>query len=281
MKPLSLIALFFAAMLSACAGSAQRAEAQTRQATAKAMFEERCKHAGEFIHRTADNVEGVLLMKIREQTGRGGQYQLDDPYGHDSAGEEYLKSFFLEPMLQANQYATAEMLEKIRRDYRGYRYVDAIDPKDGRRYRYTGYMKVVGRKDASARNVQIELKRNPDYDLNNYTFALKKIPAPNPPPRYGVTYDDISTREERDYWIAGSSLKVIDLQTHEVMAERIGYMIDPGQGDTSGGRAPWLMAADYACPSFRPSGARVPATVYQHRQTQKFVTKVLEPIPEK
>jgi hypothetical protein len=281
MKALSLIALLFAVTLSACADTEPPADARTRLATAKAMFQERCTHAGEFIHRTADNVEGVLLMKVREQTSRGDQYRMDDPYGHDSAGEEYIKSFFLEPMLQANKYATAEKLEMIRRDYRGYSFVDAIDSKDGKRYRYTGYMKVVGRKDASAWNVQVELKRNPDYDLNNYTFALNKVPAPDPAPRYGVTYDDISTREERDYWIAGSSLKVIDLKTHEVMAERIGYMIDPGQGNTSGGRAPWLMAASYACPNFRPSDARQPGFSYQVGQTRKFATKVLEPISEK
>ncbi|MBL0209276.1 MAG: hypothetical protein IPP84_15475 [Propionivibrio sp.] len=102
--------------------------------------------------------------------------------------------------------------------------------------------------DANAPNVQIDLKRNPNFDLNIYAFVLDEVPAPGPAPRYGVTYDDISTREERDYWIAGSSLKVIDLKTNEVMAERIGYMMDRGQGNTSGGRAPWLLAADHACP---------------------------------
>jgi hypothetical protein len=76
-----------------------------------------------------------------------------------------------------------------------------------------------------------------NYDTTT-SFVLDKVPRSRPHPRYGVTYDDISTREERDYWIAGSSLKVIDLQTNEVMAERIGYMMDRGQGDTeeAGGR---------------------------------------------
>jgi hypothetical protein len=92
-----------------------------------------------------------------------------------------------------------------------------------------------------------------------------------------VTYDDISTREERDFWIAGSSLKVIDLQTNEVIAERIGYMMDRGQGNDSGGRAPWLFAADHACPMFAPQHG----AAFQTYQTRKFVEKVLHTIPEK
>jgi hypothetical protein len=93
-------------------------------------------------------------------------------------------------------------------------------------------------------------------------------------PRYGVTYDDISTREERDYWIAGSSLKVIDLPTNEVMAERIGYMMDRGQGDRGGGRSPWLFAKNNACPQFpaAPDGH-----VVQANQTRDFVVKTLKP----
>ena len=37
---------------------------QARLAKAEAMFQERCKTAGEKIYRTAEKVEGVLLMKI-------------------------------------------------------------------------------------------------------------------------------------------------------------------------------------------------------------------------
>jgi hypothetical protein len=265
----------------AAAEPSKTEDPKTRLAKAEALFQERCKKAGEVIHRTAEDVEGVLLLKIRESYNHNDQYRMDDPYGHESTGDDYVKGFFLEPTLQANKYASPEVLEGIRRDYRGYRYVDALDPKDGKRYRYTGSMKAVGKMDANAHNVQVDLKRNPNFDLNIYRFVLDKIPVPDPAPRYGVTYEDISTREERDYWIAGSSLKVIDLKSNEVMAERIGYMMDRGQGNSSGGRSPWLMAADNACPSFRPSEARVPGSTYQLGQTRKFVTKVLKPSLER
>lgn len=141
-------------------------------------------------------------------------------------------------------------------------------------------MKVVGQKDVSAPAVKAELARNPRYDINNRAFMLDKAPTIGPRPRYGVTYDDISTHEEREYWIAGSSLRVIDLQTNEVIAERIGYMVDWAQGSQAGARSPWLFAADNACPDFnRNNVRRVPGPGFsaQAGQTIDFVEKVLKP----
>jgi hypothetical protein len=234
MKRSSLISLIFVGLLSACSGmagnTASREAAQERLAKAEAMFQERCKKSGVFIYRTAENVEGILLLKLRPKgINRGDQYKMDDPYGSDSTGENYILFFI-------SQSASAEVPEKIRRNYLGYRYVDAIDPQDGKRYRYTGSVKIVGQHDINAESVQRILKNNPNYDINIYRYILDRIPVSDPAPRFGVTYEDISTREERDYWIAGSSLKVIDLQTKEVMAERIGYMMDPSQGNNSGGQ---------------------------------------------
>jgi len=121
-------------------------------------------------------------------------------------------------------------------------------------------------------NVQLEIRRNPNFDLNIYDYVLERTPAKGPQPRYGVTYDDISTREERDYWIAGSSLRVVDLHTNEIIAERVGYMVDWAQGSTVGGRSPWLLAADNACPEFSP---RHGATS-QMFQSIRFVNKSLK-----
>jgi hypothetical protein len=270
MKLKSLFVLGLAVLLiTACAGNsklaADREAAKARFAKAEAMFQERCKKAGVFIHRTAENVEGILLLKIREGTNFDDQYKMDDPYGKDSSGEYYIQSFFLEPKLYINRFLGPERLDEIRRDYPGYHYVDAIDPKDGKRYRYTGSFKEV------THTKSITMGGDGKTKFRTIDFVLDRVPAPDPAPRYGVTYDDISTREERDYWIAGSSLRVIDLETNEVMAERIGYMMDRGQGNDSGGRSPWLLAASFACPSFKLS---------QAEQTRRFVTKVLKPTLE-
>ena len=252
-------------------GTQGKEDPKARLAKAEAMFAERCKKSGEFIHRTAENVEGVFLMKVRMRHNHGDQYRMSDPFGHDSTGNDYFKSFLVGRDKDGWQTSTRPVASK------GYRYVEALDEKDGKRYRYTGSMKSVGRKDVTAKGVQMALERNPNYDLNIYAYVLDKLPAPGPMPRYGITYDDISTREERDYWIAGSSLKVIDLKTNEVMAERIGYMMDRGQGNTSGGRSPWLLAADNACPEFPPGGG---GHKYPVEQTRRFVEKSLKPIQD-
>ena len=67
---------------------------KARLAKAEAMFAERCKKAGVFIHRTAENVEGVFLMKLRpKEINYGDQYRLDDPYGRDVGGDGYISIF--------------------------------------------------------------------------------------------------------------------------------------------------------------------------------------------
>lgn len=260
-----IAALFAAALLvalSACASP--ETEHRDRAAVAKAMFEERCKKAGVFVHRTVKDVDGFLVMKTRPRVPNyGDQFALDDPYGRDHGGDAYLSSF-----LRGRYHAeTSGKLPPGSPARLGYRFVEAVDPADGVRYRYTG-----------------RLEEPWQYDkkfLQGYIrFVMDKTAAPEPAPRYGLTYDDISTREEREHWIAGSSLRVVDTQTGEVLAERIGYMWDPRQGNRSGGRSPWFLAANYACPSFyripgsRPDGR---ASGNQAEQSLDFVESVLVP----
>lgn len=264
MKRTTIFALALAALLSTTAAtvSAQTADPKTRLQKAEAMFAERCKKAGEFIHRTAENVEGIYLMKLRpSKINRGDQYAMDDPYGSTFGGDGYFESF----LWGRNERGALDNTKGG-----GFLYVEAIDPKDGKRYRYTGTVKEV------TKTTSMLMGGDGKTTFKTKEFVLDRVPASGPIPRYGVTYDDISTREERDYWIAGSSLKVIDLQTNEVMAERIGYMMDRGQGNTSGGRSPWLLAADTACPQFGPEKVGTSRSLHQPRQTRNFIEKVLK-----
>ena len=41
--------------------------------------------------------------------------------------------------------------------------------------------------------------------------------------RYGYLTEDLSTTEMRNNWIGAGRIKIIDLQTNEVLAERKGY----------------------------------------------------------
>jgi hypothetical protein len=232
-----------------------------------AMWQERCKTAGEKIYKTVENVEGIYLMKVRpSEINFADQFKLDDPYGSDMTGDTYILNF-----LRGFHHQSKVELYLGSPPRLGYSYVETQDLKDDQRYRYTGRIE--------------EPWQTDKHYLQGYTrFVLDKARATGPTPRYGVTYDDISTREEREYWIAGSSLKVIDMQTNEVIAERIGYMVDWAQGSRAGGRSPWLFAADNACPNFQRNPLRPiphPAFPAQIAQTLDFVEKALKPTLEK
>lgn len=202
---------------------------------------------------------------------------MNDPYGRDSTDGRYILNFLKGYHHQQGDIKAIDGAPPRE----GYKYVEAIDPKDGQRYRHTASMRIVGKKDASAPAIKAELARNPNFDLNNRAFVLDSAPAIGPLPRYGVTYDDISTHEEREHWIAGSSLRVIDLQTSEIIAERIGYMLDWAQGSRAGNREPWLLAADNACPDFHwPAPFNKPTrhgANLQAGQTLIFTERTLRP----
>lgn len=226
------------------------------------FFKERCKSSGFKFFRSANNVEGILLLKVRPRDiNYDDQFKMDDPYGHDLGGDGYIMSF-LRGSYQANtggRSAAPGDPERV-----GYNFVDVIDPLDHRRYRYTGEVR--------EHEVEAGPISGPKRKFLTTEFVMDRKLATHSAPRYGVTYSDISTREDREFWIAGSSLRVIDLENNEVIAERVGYMIDLQQGSQAGMRSPWLIAAENACPGFgRGSYSR------QARQTQDFVEQVLHP----
>ncbi|MDQ1816222.1 hypothetical protein RBA41_23255 [Massilia sp. CCM 9210] len=227
--------------------------------TAVSIFKDRCRLAGEKIYKTVDDVEGVFILKIRPvKTDLSDQFELHDPYGRDFRGDFYVRSF-----LHGAYAVENNRLEKLPADFPphiAYAFAEAIDAVDGKRYRYTGKVEEPWLTDKS-------------YLKGHKRFVFERSLATGPAPRYGVTYDDISTRFEREHWIAGSSLKVIDLHTNEVIAERIGYLFDSGQGSKIGGRVPWLWAANNSCPSFGSEHA----FTAQLDQAAIFVEKVLRP----
>ena len=109
---------------------AQRARLQI----AETMFQERCKTAGEKIHRTVENVEGIFLVKVRpSEINYSHQFVMDDPYGRDLGGDGYIESFIVGEY-QATHKGTPWPGSPT---YLGYGYVEANDLKDGQRYRYT------------------------------------------------------------------------------------------------------------------------------------------------
>lgn len=261
-RPVAIILLVLA--VDICAGCHTAHVRSPQQIRASELISSHCARAGVRITRTVENVEGIFVMKVRPKgINFGDQFKLDDPYGADLHGEGYLGEFLRENhdvMLQPEYHRAKAALV---RGPIGFSYVDAINPIDGRRYRYTG-------------RVTEPWQTNKHYLKGYFKFFVDAVPAVGPSPRYAVTFDDISTSEDRSLWIAGSLLKVIDQQTNEIIAERIGYMYDPSQGGTPDGRSPWLYAANFACPSF---GAGPHASSWQTGQTARFVEQVLHPTP--
>lgn len=232
----------------------------SRSKIARALFDQHCSTSGERIFRTVDDVDGIFLMKLRLTRNLDKQYELDDPYGSDLEHDAYIASF-LKPTYDVKVMSTIVVPKPLRKHYpTGFQFVEAVDRADGRRYRYTASIEEPG-------------QSNPHYLKGVFRSVVAKDISSRPTPRYGVTFDDISTPRDRQYWIAGSSLKIVDLVKNEVIAERIGYMFDPAQGSKAGYRSPWIEAASFACPSFGlPYAAN-----YQAGQTIRFTEKVLHP----
>ena len=134
------LALLVSMLLAACAAppaEPTRSEQRTRGQTAMAMFNERCKKAGEFIQRRVTEVDGILVMKVRPDViNFDQQFAMTDPYGHDFVGDDYTQSFLRGFFAQNSGGAT--LPPGVPPELVGYEYVEAVSPADGVRYRYTG-----------------------------------------------------------------------------------------------------------------------------------------------
>lgn len=235
-----------------------------RAQAGKALWEEKCRTvAGEKIYKTVENVEGILLFKVRPPRS---EREWADPmwpgaaFAHELTTDGYIESFLL---FEQKLIGGRGHVDSLQTSNPGYRYVDIIDEKDGQRYRYTGSNIIVGRKDINAPNVKISLGRDPNYDLNIYGWVLNKTSAPDPSPRYAVTFEDHVIPEDRALGVASSTVKVIDLMTQKVLGEMIRYVWSTPA--SSANPSPWLTA--YKC-----GGEEIAST------TRFFTDKVLKPL---
>lgn len=217
-------------------------ESKQRYLKAKAVFDERCKIAGEKFYRTVEGVEGVLLLKVRLSNDRTSDPLMPGAAAaHENYGDDYIRSFLLNER-DGERPSDRRVTESTSTPSRlGYRFVDSVDSSDHTRYRYT-----------LASNKRIQREK-----------------ATDPPPRYAVTFEDIVDPEERSHWVAGSVVKVFDLRTNEILGEHVRYVIEPGQGSRDGGRSPWLFAR--ACDVM---------TSYGRDSPRLFATQVLKPTHE-
>ena len=170
-------------------------EWRKRYEPAKARFDQLCQNAGEKIYRTADNVDGILLLKVR---GDDEKYQ-DSFYNP-------LKDQMWEDAALPSEFDREEYIGSFLPDWSGvhYDYIDVLQ-KGGAIIRYSG-----------------------DWHMTDKPFN-QEINPPHPA-RYAVTYENDVSWENRKHWIAGTTIKIIDTKTNTLMAEKTMYVFVPALG---------------------------------------------------
>ena len=221
--------------------SEQQAENQRRYQQREAEFNQLCRtRAGYKIHRVVTDVEGIRLLKVRHPIQDGDMLAPGAAFGLESEDDGYISNFL------AYRYSIVQLdnsygvnTSRHADSWPGFRYVDVLDDKDGKYYRYTGSEKAVRKQDITAVNVKLAMSRDPNYDLNVYEWTLDRVPSPEPLARYAVTFEDSVIPEERAKGFASSKVIVLDMQTNEVLAEMVRYVWGPSQ-PTSYTPNPWL-----------------------------------------
>ena len=226
----------------------------------KALFEERCKTAGEKVYRTADNVEGVTLLKVWDtEYPETDNIQLWEYAGlpMQSTTYGYMYGFLgwrikkirndLDNLYSNNiseDVISSYDIRAIDERYiiqRGYHYVD-IKQENGKYLRYSF--------------------KNP-YDKELIEVVTSPISIPS---YYAVTFDNFIDLEERKYWIAHTRATIIDTRTNEVMATKDWYSFEPEQGYANSFYPMWLDAD--TCPSTK---------YFSGGQIELFTQSVLNP----
>jgi hypothetical protein len=200
-------------------------EFKDQYAKAKALFDERCKSAGEKIYRKTAPVSEILLVNPRQ----AGSLSVDiaDPkwpnagFPLESTGIQYVMEFLY--FYQPPDGLRSGALTPSGGGIPGYRHVHVVE--NGIHVRY------------SLRRP--ETHRGRADPLESYGVRQK---VDEPIPRYAVEYENIPDPEGRASWIAGGRVKVTDRVTGELLGEFVRYSIEPGLGSTDGSRQPWAFA---------------------------------------
>ena len=208
-------------------------EAQAKYEAAKAVFDEQCKKAGDKIYRTVDNVDGVMLLKVRKSK----HLHQNDPMFEDAitAAREEVEHGYIGSFL----YGWYALRNK------GYSFVDVLN-EDG------------------------SIKRYLDY--KNYGSFMQDqdgvVINPDNPARYAVTYENNIEPELRKHWVAGTTIKIIDRQTNELLAEKTIFVFARSVDKHVHGA--WAMTRVDSCPKMEELGQQF---------TAHFTTTVLKPQP--
>ena len=194
-------------------------EQHQREAYAKeawAYFKKKCEtEAGEKIYKTFTGVKSVLIVKPLPPASENDlydQFWLGDPYSNATPHERRAESAAL-------RLASQTLPVSFGKVGRGFDFVESV---------------VTAKTDGDKKYIK--------YFYLNGAHKHVEQSLETPESRFAILWEDLSTPEDRQYWVAASRLRAIDLVDNSIVAERIGFLIEAGFGSTSGGRRPWLSA---------------------------------------
>jgi len=176
--------------------------------TSQEYFEHLCKtEAGEFIYKTVENVEGLYIMRPRQEATDWELehlYALEDPYGQVLGVGRLAQDTYVQPAM--GKYQFLEMPAGL------------TSQGDGRPVRYKRYF----RDKHAHTDRQYQTAINGRFVLAPYIVAEAEVSARES--RYGYAWRGIKRPHDRELGIVGGELIVLDLQTNEVLAVRRGYL---------------------------------------------------------
>jgi len=217
--------------------------------TPEQYFDHLCKtEAGEFIYKTAENVDGLYMMRLREPTDDyllEHLYALEDPYGVAVGVRNSPEEYFVQPSIGKYQFLETPLpqgsREKESAKYRWYYRDENAHP--GRDYQTA----------INGRFVRVP-----------YIVAEKETQSLNS--KYGVTWRGITRPHDRELGIAGGELIILGLQTNEVLAVRRSFVRSGSVRNNLTG-VWWLTAGKCSKESLKMDA--------------QFINEVLKPAPQK
>ncbi len=201
--------------------------AQTSYQEDLAYLKELCAaHGGDKIYKTIDDVQGVFQMKARNPDG---DFQWADQYG------------MIEPWALASGDWSRTAVTLGTRKGQGYWFIEQqpeFGKPEGPPYR-RAFLTVTKNK-ADIKDSQAIVSAD-GFWLKKQEMTVLKLRS-----RYGYTTEDLTTPELRRRWIGGGKVKIVDLQTNEVLAERTDFY------RATGPQVKMAWASGTGCPSGPP-----------------------------
>jgi|GEM_PF-3112115 len=226
------------------------------------VFHERCNTAEEKIYQTADNVEGILFLKIRSDTFNRHRATTDRHWPDAAlpddlvAGLEYYY-VALRPPYESSNFNPP----KRERDL----FLKAMSSNPN--------ITIPGLYDYIDINKEAKIVRfSPSGSSGE---PIKRENVSSNPARYAVSYRNIVNPADREHWVSGITVSIIDTKNNTLMAEKTWYTFNYSRVISSirqGGANYRFSDYTLSCSNSKKSNAE-----YFYGATRVFITSVLKP----